>query len=150
MAFNFAKFQELRAVALSKRKFGRLTVECQLLSEFRSAELGSIDEFLKQHGFTGSHADLKQIDRQKAVLHAARVLSRDLAYGAEMMTSAEAEQIASSFLSFFEPSNPRFFTNCVKLGDCWAGNPISDSTFDEGVIAINDEAIGILWAQDED
>ena len=150
MSFKPYDFQALRELALSKRIFGRLTIEHQLLSESSPVESECVNEFLKRFGFTGSHADLHQINRKEAAQQAVLVLNRDLAYGVEVMTKPEAQQIASSFLNCFERPTVRYFTNGERIGNNWAGNPISDSTFDQGIIALNDEAIGILWAQDED
>jgi hypothetical protein len=53
----------------------------------------------------------------------------------------------SAFLSKFA-GNARLYTNVGVPEGSWM--PATTATFDRGVAAIDDESIGIFWAQDED
>jgi hypothetical protein len=69
------------------------------------------------------------------------VLHRDQAYSVEIMTAAQAEQLTGKYFKQFG-SQARYFTNN------WC--PVTDATFDVGVIAIGALQSGCLWIEDED
>jgi hypothetical protein len=93
-------------------------------------------------------------ERAREVL--AALLHRDMAYRSETLPREEAERIAAGFLDLFgrpvrcysnsdwEPDQPG---GILQLAH-W--NPISDSTFDSGVVATDGVAAGLLWFEDED
>lgn len=59
--------------------------------------------------------------------------------------------LAEGFLALFETSRCHYYTNDCSDGErlsTW--DPISDSTFDLGVVVSDEQHIGILWVQDED
>jgi hypothetical protein len=67
------------------------------------------------------------------------------------MEPETAHLIAESFLGLFSPPHARYYTNGSfeeHSAEGWA--PITESTFDHGVVACDDESIGIMWAHDED
>ena len=67
-----------------------------------------------------------------------------------MTTEERAYRLAEEFLGIFKVQ-PRFFTNAIfKRGRLSNWSPISDSTFDTGVICLSSSKIGVLWVQDED
>jgi hypothetical protein len=66
---------------------------------------------------------------------------------------ARAAQVATAFVSRFA-DDAEFWTN----GDLWRASyhptgswsPLTPATFDTGVVAVDDDAVGILWVTDED
>ncbi|MEO1075960.1 MAG: hypothetical protein AAFX41_08350 [Bacteroidota bacterium] len=86
------------------------------------------------------------------------MLHQDLAYDSDRMPLREAERLAEAFLSMFE--DPVVLTNGswgipttqtserLRTGPSWF--PITDSTFDGGIVCVGRERVGIVWVQDED
>jgi hypothetical protein len=83
----------------------------------------------------------REIDKGTAHSLIAEVLHRDQAYGVEMMTAAQAEQLTGTFFEQFG-AQARYFTNN------WC--PVTNATFDAGVIVIGALRSGCLWVEDED
>lgn len=85
------------------------------------------------------------------------ILGRDLAYGDATMAAADAEDLADRWLGL--TTDPRVFLTNGTWGEdsVYSGEgsgpswvPITESTFDAGVIAVDDQRAVILWVQDED
>jgi hypothetical protein len=102
----------------------------------------------------------RTVAKTEAVAILTRLLHKDLAYNQPMMPLKQAAGLAELFLAPFNDSNVRFYTNIdfseegQKLGpDTWAGpkfSPVTDATFDAGVIAIAPQRAACLWIEDED
>ncbi|MFP4438772.1 MAG: hypothetical protein ACLFVO_16140 [Chloroflexaceae bacterium] len=118
-----------------------------------------LDAFVALFDYTGLAAHWIELRRgiaRKLLIH---VLHEGLAYPEEMMDKETAEACAERFLEFFAPGT-RYFTNGTCSGEAviytLAGQqvlgwrPISSATFDNGVIAVSSDRIGIVWAEDED
>lgn len=117
-----------------------------------------LDAFVSQYEYTGLGDYWIEVPRRiarKILLH---VLSESLAYPEAVMDPAEAEQFSAHFLDLFDPGS-RFFTNGTCSGETavytttgeevlgWRS--MSESTFDNGIIAANPQRVGIVWAEDE-
>ena len=110
------------------------------------------------HGFRALGDARLEISAHDAHAIATALLRRDLAYGEEIMTLAEADDFATGFLDL-APEPHAYFTN----GE-WSGaleddgslettigwDPISDATYDAGIVCVGDGVSAILWVQDED
>ena len=83
----------------------------------------------------------REIDESTAHSFVAEVLHRDQAYSVEIMTAAHAEQLTGKFFEQFG-AQARYFTN--------NGCPVTDATFDVGVLVIGVLQSGCLWVEDED
>ncbi|WP_413191927.1 hypothetical protein [Pararobbsia alpina] len=83
----------------------------------------------------------REIDESTARSIAAEVLHRDQAYSVEIMTPDRAERLTAKFFEQFG-AQARYFTNN------WC--PVTDATFDVGVIVIGAMQSGCLWVEDED
>lgn len=83
------------------------------------------------------------------------VLWRQLAYDHEMMEPALADELARDFLAHFD-ADARFFTNFTCLDQTFAvrgehsSNPVTEATFDMGLVVVDQHRAGILWAEDSD
>jgi hypothetical protein len=117
------------------------------------------DAFVMQQGMTPLGLDWVLISRSEALFLLTRVLSQDLAYHSRLLHHETAEALADTFLSFFT-EEALYFTNGsyhippqrtngnTVRGASWI--PITRATFDTGVIAIDEDRIGLLWVLDED
>jgi hypothetical protein len=122
-----------------------------------------VDAFVAEMGCTGLSTNWLEIDRPEAHWVLTHVLWADLAYSAAIMTRDEAMTLAGRFQWFFMDTiyeGCRYYTNStwthrmVPLPDptdCLDGSwPITDASFDAGVIIVSPERIGMLWVKDED
>jgi hypothetical protein len=119
----------------------------------------SVSELAREFGLKDDPACYKEIDEPSARLLARRILHQDLAYNAELIPLARAEELASRFLDQFGP-DARYLTNGswhlppvaladrVVQGPSW--DPVTDATFDTGVLVLGSRCSGCLWVEDED
>lgn len=86
-----------------------------------------------------------------------RILTRDLALNAPIMSREDGERLADRFLQYFPPPT-RFFSNTpvsdesdLEGEDTWTGSfsGLSEATFDTGILALGEDRIGMLWVKDE-
>ncbi|MHC4660455.1 MAG: hypothetical protein ACYS8W_02080 [Planctomycetota bacterium] len=117
-----------------------------------------LDAFTSQQGFKDIGEAWIEVSRNTAVRILIHALSKGLAYGMIFMEKEEAGEIAEKFLNLFREGS-HYFCN----GDCVVGSvktvdgktvpgfkPITKATLDTGVIALDSDHIGMLWAWDED
>ena len=144
------------------RKFGKITARMQALADLGLPEISGADDainaFLFRCGFATTV--FNEIDRKLADAITRTILFQSLAYQSSVTEINGAVSISQQFLAaFVEPV--RYFTNAIfdaeyepqircELVTLKSWNPISDSTFDTGVICLDATHIGILWAEDED
>jgi protein-tyrosine-phosphatase len=101
----------------------------------------------------------KKIDKDDARRLICIILRQDLAYSCELMPTARSAELADRFLAQFE-SNSAYYTNGtwhlpdraradgIVLGASW--DPVTDATFDTGVLVIGVDRSGCVWVEDED
>ena len=98
------------------------------------------------------------ISRDRAAQILQDILAYDLAYHGVVMPNTEASKLAGEFLAHVGDSGV-FFTNGswseppvstagVTCGPSW--EPLSQATFDAGVVGIGRERAALLWVEDED
>lgn len=105
-----------------------------------------VDHFVEKCGLLGLGENWREISRDEAQCIATRILNRDMAYGVELMKLDRARLLAASLVGIFDVTG-RFYTNQCKNGGF---SPISDSSFDTGIVCVDVTRLGILWVQDED
>jgi hypothetical protein len=143
---------------LRQRISGRIS--CQLVSHGEGdGALALADRAVESVGLRPLGEGWLEISEADAEAVATGVLHRDLAYHAEVMPLAAARDLASELIALVPPPM-RCFTN----GD-WADafgdgedephdgvsfDPISDASFDAGVICVGDGVTAVLWVEDED
>jgi hypothetical protein len=143
--------QELRELALSKRQVGVLTFEFRERSHLSGSPESTADSFVASLGFKQLGKAWRVIDRAAALGCLQHILYHDLAYQQPLMEQKTAQFIAESFLALFSAYDCRFCTNGSFDERSMLGwTPITESTFDHGVIAFDEKRIGMIWAQDED
>jgi hypothetical protein len=117
----------------------------------------SADQIVRAHGFQGIADGWIEISANDAHAIIATLLHRDLAYGAELMPLSTASELSAQLLDGV-PEPHRYFTNGDWTVDedgsgeatlnGW--NPISDATFDSGVVCLGESRAALFWVQDED
>jgi hypothetical protein len=112
--------------------------------------------FLKELGFKSNRIEgnWKPIYLSMAKKILEYILSLDMAYDLDLGTKPLADKLSAYFLNQFQ-SDTKYYTNGIFDEDLgffrlrsWL--PVTDSTFDTGVLAIYKNRIGILWAEDND
>jgi len=84
------------------------------------------------------------------------VLHHDLAHGHEVMPEERASSLADQFLNQFPTQGTSYYTNGEfgrktpgsADGPSWV--PVTDATFDTGVLVLSQHSAGCLWVMDED
>jgi hypothetical protein len=134
----------LNRLASDGRAFG-LTLRV----EERSAE--SMPGLLASFGFAHPEEKLFPISREAAAEVISHLVAYDQAYGFPTSVIAIADDCGREFVSLF-PEESRFFTNSSEpLGAAArAWHPLTDATFDAGVLAVSPNRVGVLWLEDED
>lgn len=154
---DLSEISQLRDEIISKRETGAVWLEIKKLPA--NINLKSDDDitkivnsFVNQLGCSSLGNYWKQINQEQAKKILTAVLNKDLAYSQESMKLADAQKLADKFISFFQ-NNCQFFTNAEFTSNYsrlleW--NPITEATFDSGVVIVSNERIGLLWLEDED
>jgi hypothetical protein len=111
-----------------------------------------LTELVPRFGLFFTPDTYKKISKAQAEAVAMRILHRDLAYDAEIMTETEAQALANRFFDCFDEESAQYYTN----GDYYSGgsshgwNPATSATFDTGILVIDKSRAGCLWVEDED
>ena len=96
---------------------------------------------------------LREIDEASAAGVLSWLIGNTLAYDVELMPPAQAAALAAELMSLV-PVPRRWFSNgevsWLPGGRAWAGTPATDSTFDEGLVAVAGDRAWIAWFTDED
>ncbi len=118
----------------------------------------SLSQLAAEFGLAPEPANYREIDAASARWLMELILNRDMAYNAEIMPADCAGELADKFLSQFRGQGTRFFTNGgfhetrgSKL--TWSDaswNPVTQATFDTGVLILGPQCSGCLWVEDED
>jgi hypothetical protein len=118
----------------------------------------SLAEVAAEFGLAPDLASYKEIDAASARRLAELVLNQDMAYNAEIMPADRAAELAGRFLAQFGTDGVRYYTNGTfheprgpKL--TWSGagwDPVTEATFDTGVLVLGPGCSGCLWVEDED
>jgi hypothetical protein len=99
----------------------------------------------------------RTISREEARAALAAVLTHDMAYEGECMSPSVAASFVEEFLVGFD-SGAVFLTNgefppfSPTKPAGWRGSwtPLTEATFDTGVVAVDAARAGLLWVEDED
>ena len=157
---NNRRIEALRETILSERSCGEVFLFVDELAGETASTTGRppLDEFVERHGFKGIGGNWHEVSRQFAEGTLVWILGRDLAYGASIMNPRRAEGLAREFLAFFD-DHARFFTNYAVREDekavmdrraSYAWAPLTEATFDAGIVVVDARLMGMLWVADED
>ena len=111
-----------------------------------------LTELVPRFGLVFTPDAYREISKAQAETVAKRVLHRDLAYDAEIMTEPEAQALANRFFDCFDEENAQYYTNgdYYSDGSNHSWTPATDATFDTGILVIGKSRTGCLWVEDED
>jgi hypothetical protein len=98
--------------------------------------------------------DLDEIDEDWAVELLTWLFGHTLAYDVKLMPEARAAELASLFLDLL-PNERRWFSNGSERGEGWQPrpnpwDPLTEHTFDSGVVAVGDGFAWVAWFTDDD
>ena len=140
-------FESLAREARRARRGGIVTCD-RRLQEAQPDARHAVDEYVRSLGFSAIGEQWIEIDRNRAEAILSHFLSHDMAYGTVLMPVERARKMAGDYLDLFGEDSASFFTNREGRAGTWT--PISQATFDTGIVALDEEGIGILWVEDED
>ncbi len=141
-----------------QRKYGHVTcaVDDRTAAVDQRGYPVVLDEFVGTLGFRGLAVLWIEVSIQAAKALVREILLKDLAYRIAMMSEKEADLLTERFFALFDDSVRCFTNGNIVLPDAdpsgvpGSWNPISDATFDAGVVCLGSSRIGILWVEDED
>jgi hypothetical protein len=146
--------EEFNKILLSKRNDGKIT--CKFKSIHSESDNIIKEQFLDGTGFNSYQikGKWKKVDTSTAQKILEYIFSFDMAYDIELATKSQANFLASYFINEFN-SDAEYFTNGnFELDKGFyrlkGWTPLTDSIFDTGILAIDKEKVGILWAEDND
>ena len=114
------------------------------------------DDVALQFGLRPIGDSWREIDRERATTILRSLLERDLAYDSDADSAPIAEELSRQFVQEFS-DGARFFTNGEWHEDnptngrpvgVWT--PVTESTFDAGILVLHDHRVGAFWLEDED
>ena len=146
----------LSSEIIRRRSAGRTTCLMTAIDSKAENAIAIVDRVVEAQGWRGINDGWLEISAADAHAIVSTLLHRDLAYGIEIMPFTVAAEFATRFLDLV-PEPHSYFTNSdwAVTGDSapatlngWT--PISDATFDSGVVCLGDGAAAMLWVEDED
>lgn len=154
---NPQEIEEIRGELLSKRSIGEVIFEVKNLSLDNNLNNSGdtntiINTFVSQQGCSSLGDRWQEIDQEAAKKILAFIMTKDLAYSVELMSSQEAEQISDKVFNYFK-NDCKLFTNATFVNNYTAmsaWDSLTKATFDTGVVMLNHTQICILWVKDED
>jgi hypothetical protein len=117
----------------------------------------TLDALAVEEGYTGLGENWVEVPRRIAAKILAHLIASELAYPTDVVDPAAAEELAGRFLALF-PQGARYFTNGACSGpsavydiageEVLGWRSISAAPFDNGVIGLSADRVGMLWAED--
>lgn len=141
---------------LAKRDAGLVHFEIRDRSDFpKTSDIAAIDEFVSELNNKKLDSDWKCLKKYDAERLLTSILHKDMAYQYECMEIGLARAMMRSFFDLFSDkaqfySNADFKPESGGLVSIGSYKSITNATFDSGIVAIDDEHIGLLWCEDED
>jgi hypothetical protein len=97
---------------------------------------------------------LEEIDVQQGTEIIEAILWKELAYNDELMDRTLARSYAEEFMNSFVESDCRLYSNgkwqTYHESNAFSFNPMTEATFNAGVLVIHREYAAMLWVEDED
>ncbi|EFO81120.1 hypothetical protein OSCT_1043 [Oscillochloris trichoides DG-6] len=116
-----------------------------------------LDALAREEGYQPLGTNWIEVPRRIALKIATHLIASELAYPTEVVETEPATDLANQFLSLFNPP-ARYFTNgaCsgpfavydLAGGEVLGWRSLSAAPFDNGVIVVSAERVGMLWAED--
>lgn len=129
-----------------------VTVDVRAIEDFVDAapEMRA-DAYVASLGFHKIGESWNRLSRNDARGFLVGILKESMAYHLPMLEEKDAERVSEAFLARFSSAEATFLSNSKVVGPgCIASSPISKSTFDAAVVALDALRIGIVCVEDED
>ncbi|MCB0714165.1 MAG: hypothetical protein KDD67_17710 [Ignavibacteriae bacterium] len=114
----------------------------------------SLKSILQRFGLIAEPDRLHVINRAQALTAIESILWKDLAYGYEIMPRETARAYAEAFLTNYGSKEYTFYSNGDWTLDDQSSvrgwNPMTEATFDAGVVVVGSRSAACLWVEDED
>lgn len=163
---NTAKaIRQLTTEIVAARDCGRVIVSIEDRTD-EDAQIRSpeeiADQLMRSLRCTALGEGWISVTEQDARTIAHHLLTKDLAYRADIMPSVHAHALIDRFLAFFPgdrwyrtngtpvPRSDRKSLTPESFGNGWGWNSLTDATFDLGVVVISLTRVGALLVADED
>jgi len=140
---------ELRREVTEHRNAGRVHVEFRRLDPPGASAHSVATALVKALAMRPPEA-WSELDAQGALEVATRVLHADLAYNIPLMTIELAEGLARRFLACCGEGAVFVTNGSLAQTPKGAWSPLTDATFDAGIVGISSRRVGLLWVEDED
>lgn len=148
----FSSFDDFKHMMKAKRDAGYVT--CEIGCRKHSSNLHDVNHFVKHHGYHGLDDQWNAVNEQTARNLITYILSKDLAYENSLSSEPIAFELCDYFFHCFT-DDPVYDTNAdvdvqsggVRLSS-WS--PITQATFDAGLVVIDKKKIDMIWVEDED
>jgi hypothetical protein len=152
-----ATFGELRDRIKAARRRAHVELrERAAIGAERHDDRAAADALTKALGLRTLGDQWVALDAAQGYQVAYEVLWHDLAYRSSLiMDRARAEKLAREFLGHFAP-DARFLTNFTSLDPTFEVlinamfSRVMEETFNTGIVVVDRDRVGILWAGDED
>ncbi|OQX18127.1 MAG: hypothetical protein BWK76_08370 [Desulfobulbaceae bacterium A2] len=133
----------------------RALIAARSVGEIRYAvayeSTSDLSRVLSEFGLLPDKSLLVEHDRDSSHAILTTLLWKDMAYEDECMPRHQAESLAQQILDEHALPGAKYFSNCnVAKEKNW--NPLTESTFDAGLVIINEVSHihFCIWFQDED
>lgn len=102
--------------------------------------------------FTGD-SPTEEISAASAIQILTSCLETDIAYGVRRRDSVIATRLAGDFVSLVDGPNARWWTNVCQMREgtgVGSWRPMTDATFDAGVVGVAGPRLAVAWVADAD
>lgn len=157
------KLNSLKQSIVKLRDAGQLYYDMQPISQkssdvvlshvySRKLQIELVNEFIKKLGFKPLEPTRwVVVNKKQAEMILTNILSKDMTYKTELMSKEDAQEITNDYLNNFKEENTTYFSNGLYVNTEVRGwNPISNESWDTGIICIDDNKVAILWFVDGD
>jgi len=149
---------ELQGRVQCARGAGRVRVALRARVELTASDGRDLaDALARTAGLRALGTAWRALTPEEARAHVQTILSRDLAYSAELMAVNDAAALADDFLNLAGEGSSHWTNGVWPPASAlraagWAGSwtPATAATFDTGVVAVGPEWVALLWIEDED
>lgn len=148
----FSSFNDFKHILKAKRDAGYIT--CEIGCRKHSSTLHDVNHFVKCYGYHELGDQWNAVDEQTARHLMTYILSKDLAYEFTLSSKSIASELCDYFFDYFADV-PTYYINAdvvVHSGyvELSSWTPISQATFDAGLVVADKKKIGMIWVEDED
>ena len=150
---TMTNIESLKTKIINRRQAGVFHFESGNFDPIDAYDIpASLDAFVTRLGYKAINDQWIEINISDARHIIVQILKEDLAYNYECMSEKEANTFVEEiFTTLNVDQGAQFFTNgnyYEEQGNSWC--PITNATFDTGVLILNGQKINLVWVEDED